>query len=219
MSGVPRFIAVEGPIGVGKTTLARRLADRLDASLLLERAEDNPFLVRFYREPRTAALPAQLFFLFQRARQATELRQQDIFRPLRVADFLLDKDRLFARVTLNDDEYRLYEQVYQRVTMEAPVPDLVLYLQAPVSVLMDRVRRRGIDYERHISDEYLERLSQAYMDFFLHYDDAPLLIVNTENLDLASGRESLDALMHKMEGGLKGRHYFNTTPLERAGGS
>src|SRR6266436_7304313 len=153
-----QFIVVEGPIGVGKTSLARRLCVSLSAQGVLEQAAQNPFLERFYRNPRAGALPAQLYFLLQRAQQLAALKQQDLFAPVRVADYLLEKDRLFARVTLDDAEYGLYERVYERVVVDAPKPDLVVYLQAPVDVLMDRIAKRGIRYEQHIERSYLEKL-------------------------------------------------------------
>lgn len=215
MNGRPRFIALEGPIGVGKTTLSRRLADYLGASLLLERAEDNPFLERFYRDPAGAALPTQLHFLFQRARQFAELRQTDIFHAVQVSDFLMEKDRLFARLNLDEDEYRLYEQVYRRLTIDAPVPDLVVYLQAPVPVLLERIRRRGISYEQGMDPAYLEALSGAYVDFFQRYDRAPVLVVDTARADLARDRAPFDALVAEMESVSRGRHYFSPPQAAR----
>src|ERR1700756_4799697 len=151
-----KFIVVEGPIGVGKTSLARRLCASLSAESVLEQAAENPFLERFYRNPRAGALPAQLYFLFQRAQQLSALKQQDLFAPVRVGDYLLDKDRLFARVTLDDAEYALYEQVYAKLDIQAPKPDLVVYLQAPVDVLLERIGRRGIDYEEDNEGQNLE---------------------------------------------------------------
>lgn len=215
MNGRPRFIALEGPIGVGKTTLSRRLADHLGASLLLERAEDNPFLERFYRDPAGAALPTQLHFLFQRARQFAELRQTDIFHAVQVSDFLMEKDRLFARLNLDEDEYRLYEQVYRRLTIDAPVPDLVVYLQAPVPVLLERIRQRGISYEQGMDPAYLEALSGAYVDFFQRYDRAPVLVVDTARADLARDRAPFDALVAEMESVSRGRHYFSPPQAAR----
>src|ERR1700688_1019652 len=161
-SGEPahKFVVVEGPIGVGKTSLARRLCTSLSADAVLEQAGQNPFLERFYRNPRAGALPTQLYFLFQRAQQLASLKQQDLFAPLRVADYLLEKDRLFARVTLDDAEYELYEQVYAKLDIEAPKPDLVVYLQAPVDVLLERIAKRGIGYEQRIERDYLERLNE-----------------------------------------------------------
>lgn len=209
MSRRPRFIALEGPIGVGKTTLAQRLAAHYGASLLLERAEDNPFLERFYRDPAGAALPTQLHFLFQRARQFDELRQTEIFHAVQVSDFLMEKDRLFARLNLDDDEFRLYEQVYRRLTIDAPDPDLVVYLQAPVTVLLERIRRRGISYEQGMDPAYLQALSGAYVEFFQHYDRSPVLVVDTAETDLSRDGASFTALVTEMETVGRGRHYFN----------
>ena len=206
---VHRFIVVEGPIGVGKTSLARRLADHYGSALWLEESEDNPFLERFYRNMRGAALPTQLHFLFQRVRQVQAMRQQDLFTPLRVADYLLEKDRLFARVTLDDEEYSLYEQVYSRLAVDAPKPDLVIYLQAPVDVLMERIAKRGIGYESNIERSYLERLGEAYATFFHHYDAAPLLIVNAAAIDPVGNNEDFAELIRHVEAARRGRHYFN----------
>ena len=178
-----RFIVLEGPIGVGKTSLTSKLAASLGAEQVLEHADQNPFLERFYRNPRAGALPAQLYFLFQRAQQLAALKQHDLFAPVRVADYLLDKDRLFARVTLDDEEFRLYEQVHERLAIDVPTPDLVVYLQAPVDVLIERINRRGIRYEHYIERAYLERLNDAYARFFHEYAGAPLLIVNAAAID------------------------------------
>ena len=204
-----RYVVVEGPIGVGKTSLARRLAERQAADLVLEHAEDNPFLERFYRNPRTGAFPAQLYFLFQRSRQLQQLRQSDLFVPLRFADFLLEKDRLFARLTLDDEEYSLYEQVYERLAIDAPVPDLVVYLQAPVDVLQERIARRGIRYEQGMEREYLARLTDAYARFFHHYDAAPLLIVNAGEVDFVGNDAHFAQLEAEVARPRRGRHYFN----------
>jgi deoxyadenosine/deoxycytidine kinase len=204
-----RYVVIEGPIGVGKTSLARRLAAQHGAELVLERAEENPFLERFYRSPRTGAFPAQLYFLFQRARQMQLLRQSDLFAPVRVADFLLEKDRLFARVTLDDEEYALYEQVYERLAIDAPVPDLVVYLQAPADVLQERVARRGIRYEQGMEREYLERLVDAYTRFFHLYDAGPLLIVNAAEVDFVGNEAHFAQLEAEVNRPRRGRHYFN----------
>jgi deoxyadenosine/deoxycytidine kinase len=204
-----RHVVIEGPIGVGKTSLARRLAEVSGADLVLEHAEDNPFLERFYRSPRTGAFPAQLFFLFQRARQMQQLRQSDLFAPVRVADFMLEKDRLFARVTLDDEEYALYEQVYERLAIDAPVPDLVVYLQAPVEALQDRIARRGIRYEQGMERDYLERLVDAYTRFFHHYDATPLLIVNAGDVDFIGNDQHFSQLQAEINRPRRGRHYFN----------
>lgn len=204
---------VEGPIGVGKTSLARRLADSFGCDLLLEDAAANPFLERFYQNPRQGALPAQLFFLMQRAQQLQALRQADMFNPVRVADFLLEKDRLFAELTLDRDELHLYEQLYQRLAIDAPPPDLVIYLQAPVEVLRHRIGRRGIRYEQLMDAGYLNRLADAYTRFFHHYQDAPLLIVNAADIDPVHNDEDYTALLERIRGVRSGRHYYNPVPI------
>jgi deoxyadenosine/deoxycytidine kinase len=204
-----RFIVVEGPIGVGKTSLARRLAKSFDADLVLEQADENPFLERFYRNPKAGALPAQLFFLFQRARQLEELLQQDMFAATRVGDYLLDKDRLFARLTLDAQEYDLYEQVYSKLAISTPTPDLVIYLQAPVDVLMDRIARRGIRYEQQIDRAYLEKLMEAYARYFHEYSASPLLIVNAAQVDFVSNDADYTQLVEQLLRTKRGRHYFN----------
>jgi deoxyadenosine/deoxycytidine kinase len=207
----PGYIAVEGPIGVGKTTLARRLAATFNYEVILEDAEQNPFLERFYNNRRQAALATQLFFLFQRAQKIQDLRQSDIFEPVRVADFLVEKDPLFARVNLDPDEYQLYERVYSQLTIDAPSPDLVIYLQAPADVLMTRIEQRGIAHERRIDRAYLEQLNNVYSEFFLYYDGAPLLIVNASAIDLAQGERDYSQLVDYLLDVRSGRHYFNPT--------
>jgi deoxyadenosine/deoxycytidine kinase len=207
----PAFIAVEGPIGVGKTTLAKRLATSFNYTTLLEDAEDNPFLEKFYRNQEQAALATQLFFLFQRVQKIQDLRQTDIFEPVRVADFLMEKDPLFARVNLERDEFQLYEKVYQQLTIDAPKPDLVIYLQASTDVLLSRIDHRGLAYEKGIDRVYLERLNEVYSEFFLYYDDAPLLIVNASEIDLANSEEDYKHLVDHLLDIRSGRHYFNPT--------
>lgn len=204
-----RYVVVEGPIGVGKTSLARRLGRSFGCELVLEQDAENPFLERFYRNPRAVAFQTQLHFLFQRARQLADLRQADLFEQVRVADYMLDKDRLFARLTLDDEEYALYEQVYARLAIDAPAPDLVVYLQAPVDVLLERIARRGIDYEQQIERRYLERLVEAYARFFLEYEATPLLIVNAAEIDPVGNESDYRALLAEVVRPRKGRHYFN----------
>lgn len=209
---LPRYIAVEGCIGVGKTTLARNIANLFNYDMLLEQPEENPFLTRFYQDPKSTALPTQLFFLFQRANQLQNLRQSDMFEPVRVADFLIEKDQLFARVTLDDDELNIYRQVYDKLLISPPQPDLVIYLQAPLDVLAERIRQRGISSEQNISIDYLKALNDAYTEFFHYYDGAPLLIVNAKDLNLASNREHFKQLVQYILTIKSGRHYYNPTP-------
>jgi deoxyguanosine kinase len=204
-----RYVVVEGPIGVGKTSLARRLARSFGSELLLEQGDANPFLERFYRNPRSAAFQTQLYFLFQRARQLQDLRQADLFEKVRVADYLLEKDRLFARLTLDEEEYGLYEQVYAKLAIDAPVPDLVVYLQAPVDVLLERIARRGIAYEQSIERRYLERLVEAYARFFLEFGAAPVLMVNAADIDPVGNEGDYASLLAEIVRARKGRHYFN----------
>ncbi len=209
---LPRYIAVEGCIGVGKTTLARNIARLFNYDMLLEQPEENPFLERFYRDPKSTALPTQLFFLFQRANQLQTLRQDDMFTPVRVADFLIEKDQLFARVTLDDDELTIYRQVYDKLVINAPKPDLVIYLQAPLDVLLERIKHRGISAEQYISADYLKALNDAYTEFFHFYDGAPLLIVNAKDLNLAKNRDHFKQLVEYILTIKSGRHYYNPVP-------
>ncbi len=204
-----RYIAIEGPIGVGKTALARRLADSLAADLVLEEVEENPFLERFYRDGRSAALPAQMFFLFARARQMEDLRQPDLFSNVRISDYLFTRDRLFAELNLDAEELKLYEQIAENLAVEAPVPDLVIYLQASVDVLMRRIARRDAANDRFIEREYLERLTDAYARFFHAYDDGPLLIVNASQIDPVNNEADYQQLFQQIERTTGGRHFFN----------
>ena len=208
-SNLPGFVAIEGPIGVGKTTLARRLADTFQSELILEAAEDNPFLDKFYQDPKSAALPTQLYFLFQRVKQIQKLRQSDLFSPCRITDYLMDKDRLFAHVNLDDDELHLYEQVYANLTIDVPKPDLVVYLQAPIDVLHTRIKTRGRRSEAPIDSEYLQKISDAYTNYFHYYDKSPLLIVNASGLDIVSNENDYQQLVSRILTTQSGKHYFN----------
>jgi deoxyguanosine kinase len=205
----PRYIAVEGPIGAGKTTLARRLAEHSGAELLLEQPENNPFLAGFYQDPKRWALATQLFFLFQRVNQLAGLKQLDLFARPTVADFLFDKDPLFARVNLTDDELALYQRIYDHMQPQMPMPDLVICLQAPVDTLIARVRRRAAAYERGISEDYLVRLNNAYGRFFYEYNAAPLLIVNCKNLNFVDRPSDFALLLERIEGMRGAREFFN----------
>lgn len=212
-SSFPEYVVIEGPIGVGKTSLAKKLAETLNVDLMLESASDNPFLKSFYENPQSGALPVQLHFLFQRVKQVESLRQSDLFRPSQISDFLLEKDRLFAKVILNEAEFNLYRQVYERLVLETPVPNLVIYLQAKPEILLKRILERGIDYEKHIDEKYLKKISDAYVDFFYHYDASPLLIVNTENFDLVDSARNFNTLLEYIENLPPGRHYFNSQEI------
>ena len=209
MAVAPQFIVVEGPIGVGKTALARRLADSLSADLVLEEVLENPFLERFYRDGSSAALPAQMFFLFARARQIEDMRQSDLFAQVRVADYLFAKDRLFAELNLDADELALYTQVVDKLGIEPPTPDLVIYLQASVDTLLERIARRGIPFESRIERNYLERLCDNYARFFHTYDEGPLLIVNSSQIDPINNEADYEQLFHQIENTSGGRHFFN----------
>jgi deoxyguanosine kinase len=202
-----RYLVVEGPIGAGKTSLARRLGPRLSAELLLEQPQENPFIARFYQDMARYALPAQLFFLFQRARMIEPLKQPDMFARPTVADFLLDKDLLFARVTLSGDEFALYQKIYEALRPQAPLPDLVVYLQAQPTVLAERVRRRAASFERGLSEEYLALLADSYARFFYHYSAAPVLTVNSENLNFVERDADFELLVSRIRG-MRGRREF-----------
>lgn len=203
------YVVVEGPIGVGKTSLTRRLAEHFHATELLEKPEENPFLAQFYQDPVRHALSTQLFFLFQRINEVHDLAQMDLFRTGSVADYLFDKDALFARLNLSNDEFALYQKIYQSLAPQVPTPDLVIYLQAPAETLIERVYRRAHAYERPISDEYLRRLAQAYSDFFYHYDAAPLLVVNSEHLNFVDNDEDFALLLQRIEGMRGTREFFS----------
>jgi deoxyadenosine/deoxycytidine kinase len=204
-----RYIVVEGPIGVGKTTLARAISEASGASLMLEDPDGNPFLPRFYENAERYALPTQLFFLFQRIDQLASLNQSDLFRRATVADFMLEKDALFARLNLKDDELRLYEQIYAHLKPQAPSPDLVIYLQAAPDTLIERVQRRGAAYEKNIPDPYLMGLAETYTRFFYQYTAAPLLIVNSDRLNFLESQEDVALLMERVAGMRGPREFFS----------
>lgn len=204
-----RHVVVEGPIGAGKTSLARRLADATGAALMLEAPEENPFLARFYEDMPRYALPTQLFFLFQRIHQLHDLRHPDLFKGATVGDFLFEKDPLFARLTLADDELALYEQMYRHLKPQAPVPDLVVYLQADPATLAERVKKRGVEHEQPISEAYLAKLAERYTRFFHHYEAAPTLIVNAERFNFVDSDEDFSFLIKRISDMRGRREYVN----------
>lgn len=203
------FIVVEGPIGSGKTTLARMLSEKFSTQLLSEKADENPFLARFYQDAKRYALPTQIFFLFQRARQIADINQIDMFSKPITADFFLEKDPLFARLNLNDEEYALYHQIYHHLQLKSPKPDLVIYLQTPVDALAERITERNIKYESDIPYEYIQRLSNAYSEFFHSYDTSPVLIVNNEKLNIIKDESALNLLIDRVDQIKSRREYFN----------
>jgi deoxyadenosine/deoxycytidine kinase len=209
----PRLIVVEGPIGVGKSSLADRVADRLGARKLFEAVADNPFLADFYRDRRRYAFQAQLFFLLSRYRQQRELQQVDLFSQGVVSDYLFAKDRIFAYLNLDDNELALYERIHALLEVRVPKPDLVIYLQASTDVLLARLAERGLPYEKGISREYLEDVNQAYSHFFFHYKETPLLVVNTSEIDFVKRREDLDDLLRAIRQPVHGARYYVPHPV------
>jgi deoxyadenosine/deoxycytidine kinase len=209
---LPKYIAIEGPIGVGKTTIANKIAATINYDDFLEQPAENPFLKNFYRNPSQSALATQLFFLFQRMQQIQDLKQRSLFEAVRVADFLIEKDRLFAEVTLSNEEMDLYDKVYDHITLDAPSPDLVIYLQAPIDVLKDRITKRGNINEQYLTLEYLEKLNDAYSRFFLDYNDAPLLIINAADINLESNEADYESLITTIMSNPKGKNFINPQP-------
>ena len=207
-----KYIAIEGPIGVGKTTLANKIAETFNYDAFLEQPAENPFLKNFYRNPSQSALATQLFFLFQRMQQIQDLKQRSLFETVRVADFLIEKDRLFAEVTLSMEEMDLYDKVYDHLTLDAPTPDLVIYLQAPIDVLKDRITKRGNINEQYLTLEYLEKLNDAYSRFFLDYNNAPLLIINAADINLESNEGDYESLITTIMSNPKGKNFINPQP-------
>ena len=209
-----QFIVVEGPIGVGKTSLAKKLSESLSGTLILEDIDNNPFLDRFYKGGQ-GALPAQLHCLFQRAKQLEILRQSDLFSSIYVADFHLEKDKLFASVNLDSSEMELYEKVYENMDIENVVPDLVIYLQANPSILLERIARRNVPSEKFIDRNYLENITESFARHYHSYDDGPLLIVNTASIDPLNNENEYKQLLEQIKTTKGGRHFFN--PLSVVG--
>ena len=209
---IPKYIAIEGPIGVGKTTLANKIAQTFNYDAFLEQPAENPFLKNFYRNPSQSALATQLFFLFQRMQQIQDLKQRSLFENVRVADFLIEKDRLFAKVTLSNEEMQLYDKVYEHITLDAPIPDLVIYLQAPIEILKERITKRGNINEQYLTLDYLERLNDAYSRFFLDYKEAPLLIINAADINLESNESDYEALITMIMSNPNGKNFVIPQP-------
>jgi deoxyguanosine kinase len=204
----PRYIAVEGPIGVGKSALAQVLSERLPARLVAEGVEENPFLRGFHADRRKYAFQAQIFFLLSRFQQQQALFQQDLFSQSTVAEYLFARDRIFATLALAPEELALYDRLYELLGPRVVKPDLVVYLQARTEVLLARIRRRGRDYERAIDGAWLEGLAAAYNDFFFHYDDTPLLVVNASDIDLEGSPEDVESLVQVILKHRKGRQHY-----------
>ena len=204
----PRYIAIEGPIGVGKSSLAKILAQKYASRLVKEEVAGNPFLERFYENPRKFAFQTQLFFLLSRYRQQRELAQGDLFEGGLVCDYILAKDKIFALINLEYDEISLYESIYKLLVSTLPKPDLVIYLQARPEVLLSRVRKRGIAYERNISLDYLRTLSDAYNEYFFHYNETPLLVVNTSEIDFVESPRDLEHLVREVKSVKRGTQHY-----------
>jgi deoxyadenosine/deoxycytidine kinase len=202
------YIVIEGPLGVGKTTLAKMLVEKLNAQPVLEEVEENPFLLRFYENPHKYAFQTQIFFLLRRYNQASEISQLDLFNSLTISDFLLDKDRIFAKTNLNENEYWLYDQLFQMLKKRITPPDLVIFLQSKTEVLVERIRRRNRKYEKSVSAKYLERINQAFNEFFFHYTDSPLLVVNASEIDFVHIPEDFEDLVEHITSMKSGTQYY-----------
>jgi deoxyadenosine/deoxycytidine kinase len=208
MSEKGKNIVIEGPIGVGKTSLVNLLSKKFSARRVLEAAEDNPFLKHFYTDTKRYAFQTQLFFLLSRYRQQMELAQQDLFQQNVVCDYLFDRDKIFAYLNLDDNELALYEQIYSLLKARVIVPDVVIYLQASTEILLERIKRRGREYEKHMSKQYVEELNQAYNYFFFHYSETPLLVINTSVIDFVKNPADLDDLTRQIRNAKKGTEYY-----------
>lgn len=215
MSLTGKYIALEGPIGVGKTSLAEILSRKLQARLVLERVEENPFLAEFYQDVRGRAFQTQIFFLLSRYRQQQEIRQPDLFQKGLVTDYLFVKDRIFANLTLDDHELKLYEQIHQILGAQVLKPDLVVYLQASTDVLLRRIEMRGRKFEKSITREYLEELNRAYNHYFFHYRETPLLVVNTSGIDFVHRDADLDDLLVHLDKAEKGTLYYQPVSVKK----
>ncbi len=207
--GIPQnYIVIEGPLGVGKTSLAVKLAERINGQTLLENTEDNPFLDKFYQNPKRYAFQIQMFFLLRRYQHSMEIHQKGLFKRIIVSDYLFDKDRIFARTNLEDNEFWLYEQLFQLLKKRIPPPDLVIFLQAKTEILMERIKKRDMEYERAINFKYLDEINQAFNDFFFHYSDAPMLVVNASNIDFVNIPEDFEDLVNEIKKMKSGTQYY-----------
>jgi len=202
------YIVVEGPLGVGKTSFTQLLAERINGKAILEDTEGNPFLTDFYRDPKRFALQTQLFFMLRRFQKQDEINQIDIFRRVVISDFLFDKDRIYARINLDDKEFGLYEQVFQLLRAKIVQPDLVIFLQARTGILKERINKRNRDYERSIQLKYLDLINQAFNEFFFHYTETPLLVINASDIDFVNVPSDLDEIIIEIEMMEKGTKYY-----------
>ena len=205
----PRFIAVEGAIGAGKTSLVNLLEQQYGARVILEENDSNPFIAKFYEDQETFSFQTQIFFLLSRYNQYMELAQRDLFNSVVVIDYLFQRDKIFAQLNLEDHEYRLYEQIYNLISSKAPKPDLVIFLQASTEVLLERVSKRGREYESFMDPDYLDSVNKAFNNFFFYYSDTPLLVINTNEIDFVEKKCDLEELINKVNSHKIGREYYN----------
>ena len=205
----PRFIAVEGAIGAGKTSLVNLLEQQYGARVILEENDSNPFIAKFYEDQETYSFQTQIFFLLSRYNQYIELAQRDLFNSVVVIDYLFQRDKIFAQLNLEDHEYRLYEQIYNLISSKAPKPDLVIFLQASTEVLLERVSKRGREYESFMDPDYLDSVNKAFNNFFFYYSDTPLLVINTNEIDFVEKKCDLEELINKVNNHKIGREYYN----------